>query len=43
MTNGSEHSDVTALKLSFERDGLATMVVLRRVSDVDLSSLKYNR
>lgn len=43
MTKGSEHSDVTALKLGFERNGLAAMVVLGRVSNVDLSSLKDNR
>ena len=40
----SKHFNVTwALKLSFERDGLATMVVLGRVGNVDLSSLKHNR
>lgn len=44
MAKGSEHFDVTrALELSFERDRLATMVILGRVIDVDLSSLKYNR
>ena len=43
MTKGSEHFNVTwALKLSFERDGLAAMVVLGSVGNVDLSSLKHN-
>lgn len=44
MAKGDKHSDVTrALELCLERDGLTTVVILGRVSNVDLSSLKDNR
>ena len=41
MAEGNKDFDVTrALELGFERDGLATMIVLGGVSYIDLSSLE---
>ena len=41
MAKGNKDFDVTrTLELGFERDGLATMIVLGGVSYIDLSSLE---